>query len=494
MTRAKLLWPALLLTCLGCASKNPIPEQTERLSVTVRMPDGSFMPGPADPPLPLPTGPIELEFDVQALRADSTPDTRFQGFVRVTAVPGSVIEIDGDRANGRNVLLLNGAAEKQLVKINGARGPTRLWVEDIGYEPGDVGDPNKPPECADGIDNDHDGLIDYPNDPGCAFANDDTETGGSYAAGVSAPVRYQLPRIADVQGLGAVTPYQLEQVQVMTAQPANLVITRISSDGFYFSDTTETRGYGHGFAFTFNTPPGVRVCDRVTYLAATASEFFGFTELGSPSFTVHPWHFPTATSPGDGPCQVPEPAEIKSASSADDATLEKIESALVRVLDVSVGSEFGPEPATGPFSANSSNCDLDGNGAIDFTTGSLEGNCANACSADPQCVEWTSYVTRSNFRVVFSDDPSKTIQLNTSSIAGFDPRSMRGKKLAAVTGTLRNFSGGSLNWTIETRCSVDLVCDDPSQPACVNGPKAPVSSQIACVTPRTSYDPNEASN
>lgn len=35
--------------------------------------------------------------------------------------------------------------------------------------------------CADGIDNDGDGRIDYPNDPGCASAGDDQETTPSYA-------------------------------------------------------------------------------------------------------------------------------------------------------------------------------------------------------------------------------------------------------------------------------------------------------------------------
>ncbi len=31
------------------------------------------------------------------------------------------------------------------------------------------------PECSDGLDNDSDGLIDYPNDPGCSSANDNDE-------------------------------------------------------------------------------------------------------------------------------------------------------------------------------------------------------------------------------------------------------------------------------------------------------------------------------
>jgi hypothetical protein len=34
------------------------------------------------------------------------------------------------------------------------------------------------PECRDGVDNDGDGRIDFPNDPGCSSRNDDSEAGG----------------------------------------------------------------------------------------------------------------------------------------------------------------------------------------------------------------------------------------------------------------------------------------------------------------------------
>ena len=38
--------------------------------------------------------------------------------------------------------------------------------------------PPPAPQCDDGIDNDGDGLIDYPADPGCTSSSDDDETGG----------------------------------------------------------------------------------------------------------------------------------------------------------------------------------------------------------------------------------------------------------------------------------------------------------------------------
>jgi hypothetical protein len=39
-------------------------------------------------------------------------------------------------------------------------------------------EPGRPPQCSDEIDNDGDGRIDYPNDPGCASPQDDDETDG----------------------------------------------------------------------------------------------------------------------------------------------------------------------------------------------------------------------------------------------------------------------------------------------------------------------------
>jgi hypothetical protein len=38
------------------------------------------------------------------------------------------------------------------------------------------------PECRDGVDNDGDGKIDFPDDPGCSSRNDDSEAGGGGAA------------------------------------------------------------------------------------------------------------------------------------------------------------------------------------------------------------------------------------------------------------------------------------------------------------------------
>jgi hypothetical protein len=57
-----------------------------------------------------------------------------------------------------------------------------------------------------------------------------------------------------------------------------------------------------------------------------------------------------------------------------------------------------------------------------------------------------------------------------------------------VIGTLRNFSGGNLNWTVETRCTDDLLCEDPG---CTTEEWSP---KKACVKLRTFDDNDEGSN
>ena len=217
--------------------------------------------------------------------------------------------------------------------------------------------------------------------------------------------------------------------------------------------------------------------------------------MSFPSFNNKEWRFPKPDDPGDGPCQVPDPIMIDPQTAEVDTEMERIESALVRVENMTIGAFFGPEPATGSFDANKSNCDLDGNGDIDFESpNSNEAACANLCGDNPQCVEWSGFAARGNYRVILPGN--KSIQVNTGSIPRsiFDPVAMRGKPIQFLTGTLRNFSGGALNWTVEARCAADVVCDDPSQPQCVDGPDSPVPSDTACVFPRTDDDPNENTN
>lgn len=479
----------LCLSPLACTSGPAEVGGLSSFDITILQVNGADPP-PIDAPLPANIGTTDeaWQFEIQAMDPFGAP-IDFDGYARILVEPGAVTAVTGEGAVGRNVLFVDGKASGTAL-VTAVYGPSRLWVEDVGYVPVD---PAAPPRCADGVDDDGDGLIDYPADGGCAFADDDSEEPGSFAAGVSAPVHYALPRISDIQGSGTETPYPFEGIQVNTQGARRVVVTRVASDGFYATDLDGPPGASNSiFAFNFSTPAGMRVCDRLVYLSGTLSEFFGFTELSFPSYDV------TFVKEGEGDCEVPEPTLVDQATVNDAVLMESLESALVRIEGYHIAANFGPKrpvndkgQLTNNFQPDTSNCDLNGDGQIDFENKD-EASCSNACSASAECSEWTGFSARGNYKVSKGGGSCSTgncIQINTSSVAEFDPPSHKGKSLVAVTGTMRNFSGGSLNWTIETRCPDDLVCDFSE--ACAT---ETLPSTKACVRLRTTDDPDEASN
>jgi hypothetical protein len=402
-------------------------------------------------------------------------------------------------------------ADGIVVPVLGAFGDAHVWAEDLGYEPAS---PTRmpPPQCSDGIDNNNNGFIDYPADPGCYAPNDDTEDPGTYASGVSETLAFELPRIAYVRGYdpadnghGNATYFPNEQVQVDTGWRGgttwafSTVVIRVSSTGFYAQDLQNdlgspgpAPGYGGIYAYNFSTPPLMRVCDRVQVLSGTSSDFYGFTELNYPTWQLEYW------DSTQRPCMVPEPTVLGIADLQSPDRLWQLEATLVRVqtagtITVHIASHFGPKnvPLTnGTFSptADASNCDFDHNGKINYND-PQEGPCADACNGtsaaaptDPECSEYSAYASQGDFMLLAADSATMTharIQANGSAANGFDPVTLRGTTLRAFAGTVSYFSGGS-QFTIEARCQDDIVTDPNGQP---------LGSDLACVHPRTSLDP-----
>ena len=502
---------------VSCGSPVPSTPVTNRLAITVT----SSVLGTPDGPLPV-AGMRERPFTAAVtaydLRGDVDED--FTGWARISVKPGAVISLGGAaEVRGRSVHLVRGRAEGITVGIEGAFGETRLWAEDAGYDPVDpTRDP--PPACANGVDDDSDGTVDFPADPGCAFANDDTEGAGSRSAGASQAIHFALPRVADVRGVslgGAATAYPKQQVLVdtgwraefrdpATGSPApkfvhQVVVTRIASDGFYVTDIDDPRGYGSVFAFTFGSPPGLRVCDRLYSLAGTAVDFYGFTELGFPTFSAEYWvpkvHADGSANPLGRDCLVPEPysfsADDLGASSAP--VRFRHESALVRVESsgsnvLRVGAYLGrdrPGPPEYKPSAGATNCDLNGDGTVDYYT-EPEKTCSAACESDADCTEYTNFRLRRTYQLVLvpggDEKKRQAIQGDSTTASAFDPLLHKGRPLRSFSGTLRYFSGGA-RFTIESRCRDDVV---------VSMSDSPRSSSVACVMPRTETDNDENSH
>jgi hypothetical protein len=527
----------LAAACSGDFSTHP---GTQRLVVDIITPDGQPPEktiGSQQTPLALQIGvPITFKVKVTAVLPDGTRDTTFTRFVRVSSKPGAVAPLGGPGTDGRNVLLNGGISEPVDVTVTNAFGTTYIVADDLGYIPADPL-ANPPPKCANGIDDNNNGLIDFPADPGCAYANDDSEDGGSFDEGVSPPIFFRLPRIADARGLncdaknvcsgGGATPYPKDQLLLDTGwhdvtSPKHpkgpgfdfdTVVIRVSADGFYASDLSDSHrsgpppaaatGFNSLFAYNFNAPPKMRVCDRIKSLAGTAAEFFGFTQLSYPTWELEEW------DPSKRDCLVPEPTSMRPGDVNDTSNLLRLTASLVRVetagTSTSLGALMGPgdvkpTPNDGKIcgaptatlkdcyvaGADASNCDFNHDNKIDFTLGSEEGRCSNDCDnlvINPTgCTEYSNFKARSNFKLIVVDENNQiaAIQANASAAAGFDVLANKGKKIRSFTGTLTFFSGGS-QFTIEARCNDDIVVDVGAKP---------FDSGKACVLPRTFLELN----
>ena len=138
--------------------------------------------------------------------------------------------------------------------MSNAYGNTFIILDDPATPADPIGNPR--PACADGRDNDGDGQGRLPTDEGCAFANDNTETGG-VQPGIDASHLLRAARVAvsrphvrrgrkNCSGTGK-TPYPREQLLIDTGLhdkadatqrfDFDMVVTRIASDGFFVQDT-----------------------------------------------------------------------------------------------------------------------------------------------------------------------------------------------------------------------------------------------------------------
>ena len=446
-----------------------------------------------------PDKPLDLQINVQstykvvvrAIAPDGSVDTTFNRYVRISSKPGAIEPLVGANTSGRNALLTNGVSDQFTVNLSNAYGVTYIVADDLGYVPVDpLRDP--PPACANGKDDNGDGLIDFPADPGCAFANDDSEDGGTFTEGASSPIYYRLPRIADLRGLkcdpgqgcsgNGTTPYPRQQLLVDTGfrddgtWAFDTVVTRIATNGYYATDLGDKRGgFNSVFSFNFSAPPLMRVCDRLKTDTGTASEFFGFTQLSYPTWTLEEW------DPTKRPCLVPDPERLTPTIIQDapellmrSANLVRVETSPDGTQRIMVTPKFGKgdvqKTAGGVYaaSADASNCDFDHNGKINsFTKGDIEGDCSTACTADPLCTEWSNFVARSTFRITVTDATGKmaAIQADSTAAAGFDPVAMKGvlQKDGSYKPLLRSFSGamtffsGGAQYTIEVRCQDDII-------------------------------------
>ncbi len=442
----------------SCGSENRAGWAGRPASIRVTL-SGGALGTPGDPLDPALSHSYTLDLAVLSA-AGEEPLRDWNGWIRVSARPGRVTLGPAPGVVGHDVRVQGGEVRGIPLLLQNAFGRTEVWVEDIGYTPPEAG---KKPACSDDRDNDGDGHADFPWDPGCADATDDSEEGGTQASGLSVPLWFRNPSLAVVQGRGAPDPTMSPYVgEVVTIDTGFLVVTRITRDGMTVTDRADPGGFNHVFAYSFNTPPGVRVCDRLATLSGIVGEYYKFTELNFPTWVLDPWR------PEKGPCPVPEPPVLTAGDLKNKTAMEGLESALVRVEDVLVGDHVV-------------NCDHDGDGNVDWrdydtNACSAECECREACDRDVLCTEWSQYQAYGQWVVAVGGvSGQKLLVVSRDAAPDYDPFGPgHPTQLRSLTGTLRNVSFLKPPWILEPRCPDDVV---------FTGDPRPIGE--ACVSPRT---------
>jgi hypothetical protein len=375
------------------------------------------------------------------------------GWVALRIIPGDIVSVEYPGAVQTNVPLVGGRATDVRVTVARAYGDARIWALDLGFVPG----PPIGAACNNGRDDDGDGRIDYGDDPGCAFSNDDDEGDGSQAVGLTPTLFFENPRIGDVQGFASESPLLGRTV---TIDRGDMVVTRVSVEGLYVTDVTETRGYNHLYAFNFNTPAGVRICDRLTALQGIVGEFYGYTELGYPSWTRDRDQVRPILPASRDECPVPDPTELTAAIMDDARAMESLEAGLVQITDGVITDRFD-------------NCDLNGNGQIDWDT--AEEVCRDECDAAADCTELLQYRQYGQFGVTFGTGSAqrKINVVTRDSYPDFDGYAQHGRTVRLLRGTLKQLSFLNIPWILEIRCRDDLTMTGTPPPmwqACVPPP------------------------
>lgn len=299
---------------------------------------------------PLPFDPAGAPFVLQLTAINGKGEVKqdFQGPVVVTSQPGKITGPQIDFSNGE------GAADFTLEK---AFGKTRIWVED--------------PE--------------------------------TFATGVSEPIFYRGPKIADVQTSTTTVASPFEGSRVPIDDTTNLVVTAIARDGFYVTDVDATE-WASIFAYTFSAPAGLSVGDKLANVSGRVSEFLGFTELNNPAWEVV------------GNLPLPAPAVVTCVevdTNPPNLVMESLEAGLIEVTNATV----------------------------------------EICPSYPDCPDYDQY------RQWSIDVGGCSINaVSRYTIAGFDPLANQGRTLDRAVGTLRHIQFADPEWILEPRSAADICC------------------------------------
>ncbi len=233
-------------------------------------------------PLSFSHSPRDFRLNIQAYGRDKEIDSSFSGALTVHVTTGSI--------DSSPTLSLSDGRATATISVKSAYDALRIWVSDEGTD----------------------------------------EEPGSFASGAAPTVYILPPTVAQMQESDSVIESELEHSYVPIlgwdpdlpeAQRRQLLVTTVTNDGFYVTDTSDDPGsYNSLFVFTFSRPDEIVEGARLSQLAGIIEEFLGFTEMQFPTYSVD--------STGH---TVPEPYVLDASIVCDSPEMEKWESSVVRL-------------------------------------------------------------------------------------------------------------------------------------------------------------------
>jgi hypothetical protein len=317
-------------------------------------------------PLPYSTAPRSFTLDIEAVDYQGEPADWFDGEVHLDVAPRGRLA----KGSARTVTLKGGKASGVTVAVEKVHGDSNLWVEDRGTD----------------------------------------EKPGSYATGLSPTLHVAHPTLREISETTNIENSALRGDFVhVNSKGRRLVATGIAIDGFYLTDLDEpTAAFNAIFAHTHSRPDGVQQGDLIVDIIGTVVEFYGFTELGFPTYKV-----------GGHIDDIPA-FKLTSQVLADDLAMEELESRLLELENVTV-CPIGEDYHT--F----------GQWVVLLNDEGGPGNCE-------------------------SGDGGITI-VSALSATKFTPEPLAGKTLARITGDLRYHAAARPSWILYTRSDDDIVVE-----------------------------------
>lgn len=262
MMRRHLMPLLLLCAALGCDESlgnlvdDPAPRQVIELSTFLVSLDSDHGLGSEEVPLAAGFETTRLYVTAQALLSDGTPFPGFGRKVRVFVQPGEIVPGISTEAT-----VIDGRIDRVGIDVNFAFGSTKVWVEDtLGAGASYV----------TGVSQE---LVWFEGARVRSVQECDREAGGTCRG--NSPDFFRSP----LEG-------RFVRMHRHHAGQGDLVITGVTNEGLFVTDTSEPNDFEFGSLYVYNhsRPEGLQRGQRLNNIAGNVSEFFGLTELGFPSW------------------------------------------------------------------------------------------------------------------------------------------------------------------------------------------------------------------